>query len=444
MDFNSVLGIVGIVLAIAVYSVCMWKGFNQFLSVFAAVFVVAITNGLPLWESFSTMWMQGFTGYIAGYVLLTILGAVYSVILTKSGATETIALAVIKIAPHRPHIVFGLLCVLLACFGINPWTSLFFIAPITFTIFKKMNIPRRFAPAYLYFNCMTLAFCMPFTLNNNNLFPANILGTSLGAGWTVGLICEAVMFILGMLAMDFMVKKAQKNGETFVAKEGDNLADFDAEVQKKRPNLLLSILPMIATIIVANLSDTLGTPRELGLIVGIVLALIIYIPYGVKIKDFPSDFATAAPMGVNLTLALGTVYGFGVVIAQTGAFSLLAKLAMSIPGGSLVSAAVAVNVLAGVTGSGSNGINLVLPTLGPSYLASGVAPAALARVCSIGSLAFDSLPHNSAVVGLMCTGLKETHKTAYMPLFWMTVVVPLIGTFLAVVLFTVFPGLAAI
>ena len=35
----------------------------------------------------------------------------------------------------------------------------------------------------------------------------------------------------------------------------------------------------------------------------------------------------------------------------------------------------------------------------------------------------------------------ETHKDAYMPVFWLTVVTPLIATAVGVVLFTLFPNL---
>ena len=74
----------------------------------------------------------------------------------------------------------------------------------------------------------------------------------------------------------------------------------------------------------------------------------------------------------------------------------------SLPGDPLVSASIAVTLIAGLTGSASGGL--------------------------------DSLPHNGYVVTTIRGVCRETHKSAYWPMFCMTVLVPIFGLIVALLL----------
>ena len=67
-----------------------------------------------------------------------------------------------------------------------------------------------------------------------------------------------------------------------------------------------------------------------------------------------------------------------------------------------------------------------------------VEPEALHRVVSIASGGLDSMPHNGYVVTLIRSICGETHRDAYFPLAKLTVVIPFLGTVLAIILFEVF------
>ncbi|ODA39858.1 D-beta-hydroxybutyrate permease [Desulfosporosinus sp. BG] len=89
----------------------------------------------------------------------------------------------------------------------------------------------------------------------------------------------------------------------------------------------------------------------------------------------------------------------------------------------MLSEAVTVNVLSGVTGSASGGMSIALDTFGKQYLdwASrvGVDAQLLHRVASMASGGMDTLPHNGAVITLLgIAGL--THKQAYKDIFAIT------------------------
>jgi H+/gluconate symporter-like permease len=107
------------------------------------------------------------------------------------------------------------------------------------------------------------------------------------------------------------------------------------------------------------------------------------------------------------------------------------------PGNPLVSLSVAVNVLAGITGSASGGMSIALQTLGSTYLemaqAAGIKPDLLHRVTAIATGGLDTLPHNGAVITLLSIcGL--THRQSYFDIFVVAVVVPIVALVVVVLL----------
>ncbi|MGZ6550703.1 MAG: GntP family permease, partial [Tumebacillaceae bacterium] len=103
----------------------------------------------------------------------------------------------------------------------------------------------------------------------------------------------------------------------------------------------------------------------------------------------------------------------------------------------LISEALAVNVLAGITGSASGGLSIALDVMGKQYLtmaqATGISPELLHRIASMASGGMDTLPHNGAVITLLAiTGL--THRQSYKDIFAITVIKTLTVFLLAIVI----------
>ncbi|MDC3214829.1 GntP family permease, partial [Pseudoalteromonas distincta] len=71
----------------------------------------------------------------------------------------------------------------------------------------------------------------------------------------------------------------------------------------------------------------------------------------------------------------------------------------------LISEAVAVNVLAGITGSSSGGMSIALSTLGSTYMEmavnAGIDPELMHRVAALAAGSMDTLPHSGAVITLL-------------------------------------------
>lgn len=135
------------------------------------------------------------------------------------------------------------------------------------------------------------------------------------------------------------------------------------------------------------------------------------------------------------------VVGFGGVAKAVPAFGTVVEAMTNIPGSPLIGAAIAVSVIAGMTGSASGGQVIALPLIAPHYIDMGVNPEALHRTVAISSGALDSLPHNGYVVTTVRAICGETHQAAYGPVAAVTVIVPLIGLALAIALFSMGLGI---
>jgi H+/gluconate symporter-like permease len=149
---------------------------------------------------------------------------------------------------------------------------------------------------------------------------------------------------------------------------------------------------------------------------------------GIALKAVLEEGAGASVMPLMNT---ASQVGFGAVIASLAGFALIRDAVLGIaPGNPLVSMSIAINILAGITGSASGGMSIALQTLGTTWLemgrAAGIAPDLLHRVTAIATGGLDTLPHNGAVITLL--GIcKLTHRQSYLDIFVVAVAVPVLA-----------------
>lgn len=122
--------------------------------------------------------------------------------------------------------------------------------------------------------------------------------------------------------------------------------------------------------------------------------------------------------------------GYGAVIASLPAFRIVRDSVLSISSNPVISLAVAVNVLAGITGSASGGMSISLQTLGEQFRTlaedQGIGLELMHRVTTLAAGGLDALPHNGAVVTLLAIcGL--THRQSYKDIFVVAVVIPVVA-----------------
>lgn len=207
------------------------------------------------------------------------------------------------------------------------------------------------------------------------------------------------------------------------------------EKGRELPHPLLSLIPLVVVLICSFVfhNSLMQSALIIALLSGIIATYVLNRRY---FKDFwgaLSEGTLGALIAIGNTAA---VVGFGGVAKAAPAFNVAVEAMTSIPGSPLIGGAIAVSVIAGMTGSASGGQAIALPLLAPHYMDAGVNPEALHRVVAISSGVLDSLPHNGYVVTTINSICGETHKDAYGSVAAMTVVVPLVGLAIAIALFT--------
>ena len=227
------------------------------------------------------------------------------------------------------------------------------------------------------------------------------------------------MATVGYFWLNKMIKKAVAKGERFDAREDDPII-----LERERPHPITGVIPLLVVLLLSfMLHDVLQQTALIVALLGGVLSIVV-----INYKYF-HNMANAINMGTTGALvAIGNtaaVVGFGAVAKVSPAFIAAVDAMTHMPGNELVGAAVAVSVIAGLTGSASGGQAIALPLVAPGYLDMGVNPEQLHRVVAISSGALDSLPHNGYVVTTIRAICKETHQRAYWPLAALTVVIPI-------------------
>jgi len=437
---SNVFGIIGILLAFALLMWMIMKGFNIYLTVFACTLVVALTSSMDIYEAYKVHFMTGFTNFFKANYLIFLTGTLMAKAMDITGAAKSLAKAIVNVmGVNWAFVSVPLACGILCYGGVSAFVCSFAVFPIALQVFKAADLPRRGIPGALCFGCSTFAMIAPGAVQIHNNVPSTNLGTSYMAGTVNGFLACGFMLVVGIVYLKFWLDKAKKNGEHFVAKEGD---DFGEDENEKLPSPILSLLPLIICIACVNVKINGANilPVEGGVLAGAVSACLLMIKF-IDVKELPKHFADGAAMALISITNTCAVNGFGGVASNSPVFSAITNAMVSIPGPKLLGLVIGTTVIAGICGSASGGLGIAVPILGPVYTGMGIAPEIVHRVMALSSSALDSLPHNGYIVTVTNGLCRETHKDSYSLTFALTVVIPFIGSLVGVLLFTMFPGL---
>lgn len=427
------LSMIGLVGGLALLIVLTLRGMNLFISAPLCAVIVALCSNVPLFTgdvNFVSAYMDGFASFVAAWFFMFLLGSLFGKFMEDTGAADSVARWIIgKLGRQQAVLAVVLACAILTYGGVSVFVVAFSVYPMALSLFKDADLPRRFIPAALAFGSVTFTMTSAGSPEIQNWIPIQYLGTSPYAAWEVSLVVAVFMAIFGYWWLRKLINKAVANGERFEAREGDpELAE------RELPSPFSGLIPLIVVLTLSFLfHDELKQNALIIALTGGVLAIaIINYRYFINVSSAIAEASTGALIAIGNTAA---VVGFGSIAKITPAFSEAVAFMTSLPGNELVGAAVAVSVIAGLTGSASGGQAIALPVLGPHYIDAGVNPDQLHRIVAISSGALDSLPHNGYVVTTIRAICRETHQAAYWPVAAVTVVVPFVGLAMAIGLF---------
>ncbi|GAB2679998.1 SLC13 family permease [Aliiglaciecola sp. 3_MG-2023] len=429
----SLIGLIGGLFLLIVLTI---RGMNLFIAAPLCALIVALTSGLPVFigdMNFVETYMSGFAGFVANWFFMFLLGSLFGKFMEDTGAADAVAKAIIgRLGKQHAVAAVVIACAILTYGGVSVFVVAFSVYPMALSLFKDANLPRRFIPAALAFGSVTFTMTSAGSPEIQNWIPIKYLGTSPFAAWEVSLVVAIFMATLGFWWIRRMMNKAIAAGECFETK------DHDPKItQRHYPHWVTGLIPLLVVLVLSyTFHESL---QQMALIValggGVLTLMIINFKYFHNLTAAVGVGTTGALIAIGNTAA---VVGFGTIAKSTEAFQTAVEVMTQIPGNELIGAAIAVSVIAGLTGSASGGQAIALPLVGPHYMDQGVDPEQLHRIVSISSGALDSLPHNGYVVTTIRGICHETHQRAYWAVGALTVVIPLIGLSLAIALFTFF------
>ena len=426
----------GILLGLICLAFLTYKGMSILWVAPVSALVVAAFGGMNLLDAFTGDFMKAFGGYATSWFPMFMLGAIFGKVMEVTGAAESIAhFLAKKIGYKRAIIAVVVICGVLTYGGVSLFVVVFVMYPMGLALFREANLPRKMLPGSIALGAFAFTMtAFPGTPQLTNVIPATYFGTGPMSAPVIGIICGILMFILGILWLQYRTKKLQAAGEVFDEPEGETTAGVSnpEDLQK----WYLAIIPPLLIIILFN---AVKLNIVVALLVGVLAGIIIFIrrlkTFGNVIKTL-NDGASGSMLAI-LNTAAGV--GFGGVIKAVPGFEQLKTLVTGIDASPLISEAIAINVLAGATGSSSGGVSIVLEALGPQFIElakqSGIALEVFSRVASISAGGLDTLPQCGAVLTVLAV-TKLTHKDSYIDIFMCCTVIPISATILAIILGT--------
>lgn len=394
-------------------------------------------------------YMKGFADFLGKFYLIFALGAAFGKLMDDSGAAVTISRSVVRaIGSQRACLAVVLACAVLTYGGVSLFVVGFSVYPLAVRLFRQADLPRRFIPGAIAFGSVTFTMTSAGSPEIQNLIPRDFLVdavtkqplTDTMAGWPASLIVALLMFVLGQWYLERAIRADLALGEGFTARPDDESED-EASDSRRFPGVVAAVTPLIATLIALNIAPRVipqfPPDPTLAIFCGLFAAIACLWPC---LKSVWTPLGQGFTNGLLAAASTCSVVGFGSAVKTLPAFQQVVDWVTHLPGNPLIGAALAVAVIAGITGSASGGQGIALPLIKGIYIDElGVAPRALHRVVSIASGSLDSLPANGYIVLLIRNICGETHRRAYGPIFVTTVLIPLLGTAVAIVLFRLFP-----
>ncbi len=423
------VSLIGIFLGLALLIFLSYKGVSPIWAAPICALLVALCGGLNLLDTYATTYMEGFVGFTKSWFPTFMLGAIFGKILDISGAAKAVGYWVVKVVGRQRAILAVVLsCAVVTYGGVSLFVAIFIIYPLALSVFKEANITERLIPGT--FACGAFTFTMtgiPGTPQIQNLIPMQYFGTTSTAAPVLGVISSLIMLVAGVLWLTYRSHMYAKKGIGFEGK--NNVTETGDE---KIMNPILAFLPLIAVVVILIVTDEI----ILALIAGIALSLVTALGKA-KQYGFIKLINEGAISSLGSIINTSAVVGFGSVVKAVVGFNILTDAMLGLGGNPLICVALAVNVLAGATGSSSGGLGIALEALADKFAAmsaeSGIPLSVFHRISALSSGGLDTLPHNGAVITTLSI-CNLSHKEAYLDMCMTAVIIPICTTIIAIIL----------
>lgn len=442
------LSLFGIFLGLGLLMYLAFKGYSIIWVAPLAAAVVALTGGLDIISTYMGPYMTGLVGFVKSWFPAFLLSAIFGNMMETTGAAKSIAVFLThKLGSKLAIAAIVLSCAVLTIGGVSLFVVVFAIYPLALAMFKEANISRKLIPGAIALGAFTFTMtAVPGSPQIQNLIPMTYFGTTAMAAPIMGLTATFILFFGGVYYLNWKRNKLESQGEFYTEPDLAHMGKKDDG--EKLPNILVALLPLITVVTLLNAlpymvkftEEQLAAGRSASefivyaLLAGIALIFVLNVN---KREKLMKSLAVGSQGALGAIMNTSAAVGFGTVVRAVPGFADLTNILLAIPGNPLISLAVAVNLLAGATGSASGGMGIALAALGAKYMelakTTGIDPQAFHRIASLASGGMDTLPHNGAVLTLLNnTGM--THKDSYFDIMVVSLILPIVASIPAIAL----------
>lgn len=397
----TTIAVLGIVLAILAIIYLTAKNLHVILAAPLASLLIILTNQMPILDSLlgkEASYMVGLTGFLINNFALFLLGSILAQYMEKSGATQTIANAILKwMGKDKPYTVLlaiTAIATILTYGGVSIFVVIFTLLPLSRPLFKELDINWELFPIPVFLGASTYTMTsLPATPSIHNAIPTKVLGTSLTAAPLLSLAASGTMLAFGLIYMAYALKKSRQAGQGF-----DQQLDGYTESKQDTtscPPLLLSLLPLLSLIASIFLFSQVAHILVISLTLSILVATLVFYPYIPNQKDLLNSGTSNA---IIPAFATSSSVAFGSILTASIGFSIIQGWIQQIPGSPLFSLSLSTALLSGIIGSSSGAIGIASSSFLPSYLEMGINPEVLHRVTVVASAALTVVPQSGVMI----------------------------------------------
>lgn len=434
------IGIIGIILAIIFLMLGSYKGLSALPLTLLAALIVVVTNGMNLWDSLASLYMNGYVGTYLNYFLIFCCSSLYAHVMTESGSTLAIAYQLLDWFGKKRVILASIIIVAILTYGgVSLFVVMFAVGPILYTMFQEADLPRHLIAAVLFAGSCTFTMtCLPGSPQLTNIIPSEYLGTPLTAAPVFGCIAAVALFLMDYAYCEFCAVRARKNGEHWSFQKDFDASKYQTSDRSTLPSAVQAFLPMILLIVFIFVgSKFIASSAMLSVCAMLIGSASCYFINFNKFRNMDiRKILASLNNGITSIGSLSAVCGFGAVVQGSAAYARIVENVTSWQMSPYMLAVISTAVLAAVAGSSSGGARLMLSSMSEHFLATGADMQIMHRLISISAGSLDSMPHATGIF-LFNDYLGTTHKEIYWHCFWTALVPPAIVALVSGVIFTV-------
>lgn len=414
------MGYFALILSLALLALLTYKRVSPLIVGPIVTVILAILTGMNVTDTLLNTYMETAGGYFINFFLIFLTGAIYGLIMHKTGAATTIADKITSAVGVKwviPGVVIATAA--LTYGGISLFVIIFVMYPLSLAMFEQANITKKLIPGAVALGAFTFTMTTPGSPQIQNIIPVRYLGTPPTAAFIPGWITGLFIAIAGILYLQWRASQYDKKGIHFEAQ------DEVEERPETLPSFTKSIIPSIVIIVLLNI---VKIDIVWSMIAGIFLSIVFLWDRLDGLKKWLGVINEGAENSTTVMLNTAAIVGYAGAVEKIPQFPQIIEGIKSISVNDFYFPAITTTAMAGLAGSASGGLSVAYEALSEQFAALNIPMEAVHRISAMAAGGLDSLPHCGAVITLLMV-TKLTHADSYTDIAVVTILIPLVAVF---------------